>query len=401
MSGRPETPGGHSPPDGLRLARDVERQQGRSKRLHVTAERAPFVMLPRWLLYHEAVGEGAKFLYCVLHDLVNGREGPTRPVTRAKLAELSRVSANTIDRRLAELIAAGAVEKEPQILAGGQVANVFHVWLTPPEQRQHRIPTDGEPRSGRIPIAEDPPSTAVDNRVPTDGEARQHGITTAEERPRQWWAPLLADGEPTVFEEEEDEEPPTPRTAGESTFIFENPAWQSSETGGPVRPGGRRADATNLRALGANPRARETAERTARLEAALEARTAARLAEERAGEAGRAAFEAEALAVSAALDDERLAAIVDSVRNELIGPLAQSVLPVSRAVVDWCRQAAADCPDSSSLGVAVTAALAAGQRLPNVAPPPPPLPLAAAPPGTVPLRRRVAGLMGSRVEEAV
>jgi hypothetical protein len=377
----------------------VEPQGGRSKRLHVTAERAPFVMLPRWLLYHEAVGEGAKFLYCVLHDLVNGREGPTRPVTRAKLAELSRVSANTIDRRLAELIAAGAVEKEPQILAGGQVANVYHVWLTPPEQRQPRIPTNGMPRSGRIPTVGDPASAAVDNRVPMDGEAQQYGITTAEEPPRQWGAPLLADGDPTVFEEVEDEEPPTPRTAGESTFIFENPGRKSSETGGPARLGGRRTDATNLRALGANPRARETAERTARLEAALEARTAARLAEERAGEAGRAAFEAEALAVSAALDDERLATIVDSVRDQLIGPLAQSALPVTRAVVDWCRQAAADRPDSSSLGAAVTAALAAGQRLPSV--PPAPLSLAAAPPGTVPLRRRVATLMGSRVEEAV
>jgi hypothetical protein len=355
-------------------------------------------MLPRWLLYHEAVGEGAKFLYCVLHDLVAGREGPTRPVTRAKLAELCRVSANTIDRRLSELIAAGAVDKEPQILAGGQVANVYHVWLTPPEQRQHRIPISAEARSERIPTAGEPPATAVDNRVPTDGEARRDGITTAEEPPRQWEAPLPADEDPTVVEEEV-QEPPTPRTAGELTSIVEDPTPRSSEAAGPVRLGGRRADATNLRALGVNPRARETAERTARLEATLEARTAARLAEERAGEAGRAAFEAEAMAVSAALDDERLTAIVDSVRDQLIGPLAQSTLPVTRAVVDWCRQAAADHPGSSSLDVAVTAALAAGQRLPAV--PPAPLPPAAAPPGAVPLRRRVATLMASRVEEAV
>ena len=97
------------------------------------------MMLPRWLLYHPEVGEGAKFLYCVLHDLVADREGPTRPVTRAKLAELCRVSANTIDRRLAELIGAGAVDKEPQILAGGQVANVYQVWLTSPQQRCDRI----------------------------------------------------------------------------------------------------------------------------------------------------------------------------------------------------------------------------------------------------------------------
>src|SRR5688572_22996525 len=96
--------------------------------LQVRAERAPFVMLPRWLLYHDAVGEGAKFLYCVLHDLVNGREGPTRPVTRAELAGVCGVSVDTVDRRLAELVAAGAVEKQAQIRAGGQVANVYQVW---------------------------------------------------------------------------------------------------------------------------------------------------------------------------------------------------------------------------------------------------------------------------------
>jgi hypothetical protein len=67
-------------------------------------------MLPRWLLYHPQVGEGSKFLYCVLHDLVAGRESPTRPVTRAELAESCGVSVDTIDRRLAQLVAAGAVE---------------------------------------------------------------------------------------------------------------------------------------------------------------------------------------------------------------------------------------------------------------------------------------------------
>src|SRR5438552_1601391 len=141
--------------------------------MHLRAERAPFVMLPRWLLYHPEVGEGAKFLYCVLHDLVHGSEGPTRPVTRAKLAELCRVSPNTIDRRLAELVAVRAVDKEPQILAGGQVANVYHVWLTPPDQRQHRVPPNGEARSERILTGGDPVPTdtpPVDKRVPTDGE---------------------------------------------------------------------------------------------------------------------------------------------------------------------------------------------------------------------------------------
>ena len=83
----------------------------------------------------------------------------------------------------------------------------------------------------------------------------------------------------------------------------------------------------------------------------------------------------------------------------LLATLAQLTIPlVTRAVVDWCRRAAVDHPESS-VGGAVLAALAVGQRLPDV--PPAPLILAAAPPGTVPLRRRVATLMGSRVEEAI
>src|SRR5207245_4343434 len=54
--------------------------------MQLTAERAPFVMLPRWLLQQTKISDGAKVLYCVLHDLVAGREGPTRPVTRGQLA---------------------------------------------------------------------------------------------------------------------------------------------------------------------------------------------------------------------------------------------------------------------------------------------------------------------------
>jgi hypothetical protein len=388
--------------------------------IHVRAERAPFVMLPRWLLYHPEVGEGAKFLYCVLHDLVHGSEGPTRPVTRAKLAELSRVSPNTIDRRLTELITARAVDKEPQILAGGQIANVYHVWLTPPDQRQrqHHIPPNGEARSERIPTDEDPLPTdlvPVDKRVPTDGEARSQGIPMDGDPPHRWGSPLPADGDPTVLKEELQEIPPHPRTAGGPSDASHNDnglnlkgaiveAADGDRNGKALGhpSGGRRSEGTNPRAIGANPRAaaelaaaERERERAARLEAEAEAKTSARLAAERAGEAGRVAFEAEALAVSAILDDDQLDAVVKLVRAALIGPLAQSALPVSRSVVDWCRHAAANHLDSPSLAAAIDAALAVGQALPSD--PAPPLTLAAAPSGGMPLRRRVADLMASMV----
>lgn len=391
------------------------------ERMQVRAERAPFVMLPRWLLYHAGVGEGAKFLYCVLHDLVNGREGPTRPVTRAKLAELCRVSPNTIDRRLAELIAAGAVDKEPQILAGGQVANVYQVWLTPPEQRSDRVPTVGEACSERITRDGDPVGNShvpVDNRLPTDGEAGPERILNDGDPPHRWGPPLPMDGDPAVLEEGVEEEipPQPPRTAGGPgdasrngndlldgiyAVLDQQHGGGNLNGNGHTRPaGGRRADGTNLRALRANPRAEDQLaaaererERAARLEAGLEAKTAARVAAERAGEAERVAFEAEALAVSAALDDDRLAAIVEAVRSAMAGPLARSGLAVTRAVVDWCRAAAASRPDPSSLAATVDAALDAGRRLPLAGGPPLPLTLDAPAAGTVPLRRRVAALL--------
>jgi hypothetical protein len=360
--------------------------------LHLQAERAPFVMLPRWLLYHPEVGEGAKFLYCVLHDLVAGREGPTRPVTRSQLGESCGVSVDTIDRRLAQLVAAGAVEKQAQIRAGGQTANVYQVWLTPPDGLRRSKP-HGKPDT--------PVDTGSrDSAAPVEGSA--NGLVTrsresaappsdADGDPQPCGDPNRMDAAPSVFEEPDEECPPQPpRTAG-----------------GPDAPhndnhdnGSRRRAALNPRALGANPRAeadraeesrqRELAERR---EAELAAAAAARKSEEDAARAAAAAFEAESLALSAVLDDARLAAVVDVVTDGLAGPLARSPFAVARSVVGWCRGAARRHP--GPLLVAVDSALtdrwcpppgADASRLSA-------LELPAPPSGTVPLRDRLAALV--------
>jgi hypothetical protein len=160
--------------------------------------------------------------------------------------------------------------------------------------------------------------------------------------------------------------------------------------------GGRRGAGTNLRAVGANPRAEthqaDLARRTTEAEqrvADLEAEAAARRAADLAARAEAERVEAEALAVSAALDRDRLAAVVDLVADSLAGPLARSPLAVSRAVLVWCRAAAVAHP--GPLTAAVDAALRTGA--PSAGEDAAPLELPAPPAGTAPLRDRIAPLL--------
>jgi len=122
--------------------------------------------------------------------------------------------------------------------------------------------------------------------------------------------------------------PPTPRTAGGL------PASPTDHTNGISR----RAEGMNPRALGANPRAeadravesrqRELAERR---EAELAAAAATRRAHEEEARVAAAAFEAEADALSAVLDDARLAAVVALATEGLAGPPAHLSLSPGRS----------------------------------------------------------------------
>jgi hypothetical protein len=102
-------------------------------------------------------------------------------------------------------------------------------------------------------------------------------------------------------------------------------------------------------------------------------------------------FEAEAATVSAALDDGHLAAIIGRVGEGLAGPLATSPLAVTRAVVGWCRAAAAGRP--GPFLVAVDAALTGSQGPTSEHHQPAALTLPAASPETSPLRERVGHLV--------
>jgi len=355
--------------------------------MQLRAERPRFVMAPEWVF--RAVSDGALRLYCELHSLVNGREGPTRPVTRAQLGEACGVSVDTVDRRLAELVGIGAVEKQAQVPAGGQVANVYQVWLTPPAG-YHRIPVgerdepvDNRSRKNAAAVGGDAKAQVNRSRkfaaAPWGVDA---GPQRCGDRSREFAAP-------TVLEDEDQELPPQPpRRAG-------GPNVDLAAAG----PASRRLSGASLRAVGANPRAeaaRLEADRRAVADAAsradLDAETEARRCAESAAAADAERFEAEALALSAVLDDEVLAAVVDRAGVGLAGPLARSPLALSRAVVGFCRGAAATRP--GGVEVAVAGALAGAG--PVVAEPEggwPSVPLPAPPAGTAGLQDRIRTLL--------
>jgi hypothetical protein len=183
---------------------------------------------------------------------------------------------------------------------------------------------------------------------------------------------------PNEVPEEETSHPPNP------------PAQRGGgdPSGGGV---GRRSVGTNPRAKGTNPRAETTTTEAeqARLDAeahiaAVEAETAARRRETEEARALAAAFQAESAALSAALDDELLGAVLERAREGLPGPLATSPAGLTRAAVSWCRAAVATRP--GDLVTAVRAALADG-KAPDAGAPP--LALLPAPPKTRPLVERI------------
>lgn len=343
--------------------------------LHVGAERAPFVMLPRWLLHHREISDGAKVLYGMLHDLVAGREGPTRPVTRGQLAACCGVSVATVDRRLSELVAAGAVDKHAQFETHqGQLANVYWVRLSPPAANlQPPVDISGDPGCSAVA----PP--AANLQPPPLQPCVEGGCM---------------DEAPSQEELKEELPPQPPRRAG-------GPEFPST-----IRPG-RRGASTNLRSVGANPRSEadrlevaRRAEQAARREAELEAVTARRRAAEAAARAETDAAETEALALSGVLDDERLTAVVARVKDGLARPLARSSLALSRAVVGWCRGAAEQRP--GAFLAAVDGALTDdGHRPPDEDEElPARLALPTPAPGTPALRERIAAILTSATAEA-
>lgn len=90
----------------------------------------PYAMMPQWLV-RSGVSSGAIHTFAVLAlhaDRDSGRAYPRR----ATIAKLCGCSRDTIDRRIAELVAVGAIEVEHRIVDGTYTSNVYHVRYSRP-----------------------------------------------------------------------------------------------------------------------------------------------------------------------------------------------------------------------------------------------------------------------------
>lgn len=82
-----------------------------------TEDTQGFAMIPRWLLYDEAVTPGAKLTYAVLasHSDRYGVCWPSHPT----LARLTGMSVSSVQRAIRELIDLGVLVKRPRRRSSG------------------------------------------------------------------------------------------------------------------------------------------------------------------------------------------------------------------------------------------------------------------------------------------
>jgi hypothetical protein len=338
-----------------------------------------FTVLPNDAIRNPALSFRAVGVLAHLLSLPDGAK-----VDSATLAKVHKEGRDAVRAAYKELEAHGYYRREVLRLADGTLRTEVVVSSTPMKAEHAGRTGDGFSGVGPEPGNPAPVGPAPDTPASADP-------TPVDQAPK---------GE--VPETHNLFSPPTPRTAGgHDGFVFTGqagPAPGASPDGAGAPAGAtrsRRQAGTNPRTMGTHPRAEAELAEAARLEAeaaarraALEQKNGARRAADLAAQAETDRLEAEALAISAALDDHQLEAVVTLVTERMAGPLTRSPLAISRAVITWCRAAAAQRPggltDAISAGLAV--ALPAGERTAA-------LDLPAAPPDTPTLRQRIGGLL--------
>jgi hypothetical protein len=287
-------------------------------------------------------------------------------VDSATLAQAHKEGRDAVRAAFSELADHGYYRRDIIRLPDGTLRTEVVVSNTPMNGEEPRGTGDG--KSGAGPEPENPASVEPAPVNPTSDAPTPVDQATTEEVPTT----------------EEPIPPQPPRTAG-GQGEFESSAATAA---------GRRSS----RAAGTNPRAeadRAEAERlekeAARRQAELELTTQARRAADRAAEREAERLEAEAHSISAALDDDTLCAVVAQAAAGLSGLLAGSTVAVTRAVVAWCRTAAADHPGpfADAVAAGLGDGLAAGEGSA-------PLDLPAAPAGTAPLHTRIAAVLKTK-----
>jgi len=320
-----------------------------------------FTVLPNDAIRNPALSFRAVGVLAHLLSLPDGAK-----VDSATLATAHREGRDAVRSAYRELEAHGYYRREVLRLADGTLRTEVVVSSTPMADEDAGHTGDGFSGAGPAPDFPAPVEPAPVN--PTSA-----GPTPVDQAPKE-----------EVPTTEELIPPQPPRTAGGHGEFEPTTA----------APAGRRSP----RGAGTNPRAEAERAEAARLEveaarrqAELDARTAARRAADLDAERAAARLEAEALSISAALDDDRLCAVVARAAAGLSGLLAGSTVGVTRAVVAWCRTAAVTHP--GPFAAAVTAGLAAGLAAGEGSAP---LDLPAAPAGTAALRTRVAAVLKAK-----
>jgi hypothetical protein len=317
-----------------------------------------FTVLPNDAIRNPALSFRAVGVLAHLLSLPDGAK-----VDSATLARAHREGRDAVRSAFSELADHGYYRRDIIRLPDGTLRTEVVVSNIPMNGEEPRGTGDG--KSGAGPEPENPASAEPAPVNPTsDGPTPVDQATTEEV--------------PTT---EEPIPPQPPRQAG----------GQGELESDGATTGGRRSS----RGAGTNPRAEAERAEAARLEAEaarrqaeLEARTEARRAADLDAERQAERLETEALSISAALDDDTLCAVVARAAAGLSGLLAGSTVAVTRAVVAWCRTAAAThpAPFADALSAGLTGGLAAGEGSA-------PLDLPAAPAGAAPLRTRIAAVL--------
>lgn len=137
------------------------------RRAHVTVEGGHVAVVPEALVYDLGVNDGAMRLWLALRRHADG-DGTSYP-SRARLAKLLGCSPDTVDRRVATLVATGWLTVEPRHDdAGSQRSNLYHLRmaaLVPPQGR-----TDAQ---GALGV--DAEGAQPQNRGPERGNEKNEG----------------------------------------------------------------------------------------------------------------------------------------------------------------------------------------------------------------------------------
>ena len=157
----------------------------------VRSDIGPFVIVPAWLI--DAVPDpGAILAWCTVATFAD-REGVCWP-SRKRLAAMMRCSTDTVDRRLARLTEAGALEVQPRRTdEGDQDTNRYVLRYAAPERRGGRTdaPTGGRSDAAtgsRAPAAQNYTQEELDPVGTTSRDRNLGGdLGDAEAAFAAWW----------------------------------------------------------------------------------------------------------------------------------------------------------------------------------------------------------------------